>query len=99
MRTPLQRLEEKLLKENLWIFLVALLKEKARKRSELRALVQKRFAFLPGEVTSYKVLFLLEAGGYVEKDGKNYYRSTEKGLEQLKEGKKLLERTEKLLRR
>ena len=50
-------------------------------------------------MTSYKVLFLLEAGGYVEKDGKNYYRSTEKGLEQLKEGKKLLERTEKLLRR
>ncbi|MBI4014914.1 MAG: PadR family transcriptional regulator [Candidatus Aenigmarchaeota archaeon] len=98
MRTPSQRLEEKLLKENLWLFLMALLKEKARKRSELRALVQKRFAFLPGEVTSYKVLFLLEAGGYVKKDGKSYY-PTENGLTQLIEGKKLLKRTEKLLRR
>lgn len=78
---------------------MVLLKEKARKRSELRALVHERFKFLPGEVTSYKVLFLLEAGGYVMRDAKNHYRPTGNGLEQMMEGKKLLERTAKLLRR
>jgi PadR family transcriptional regulator, regulatory protein PadR len=97
MRKPVERLEEKLLKENLWIFLMILLSEKKRKRSELRSLVEKRFYFLPGQVTSYKVLFLLAQDGYVSRDENKRYSATDKGKKQLREAKKLLKNTVKLL--
>jgi DNA-binding PadR family transcriptional regulator len=44
-------------------------------------------------MTSYKVLYLLETGGYVisKKEGRNvYYEITKKGINELKEGKKFL---------
>ncbi|MBI4019475.1 MAG: hypothetical protein HY364_04430 [Candidatus Aenigmarchaeota archaeon] len=97
MRTPIERLEEKLFKENLWLFLMMLLSEKKRKRSDLRELVHKRFGFMPGEMTSYKVLFLLEQGGYVKRDVEKYYYPAPAGVKQLNKGKKLLERAFKML--
>ena len=98
MRQPIERLEEKLLKENLWLFLMILLSEKKRHRTELRSLIEKRFHFLPGQVTSYKVLFLLEQGNYVKKDNDKYYHATKKGIEQMKKAKKMLKDTVNLLK-
>ena len=90
VREPIERLEEKVLKENLWIFIFKLLKEKDEYAYELRKGIEKEFGFLAGNVTSYKVLYLLERNGYVKsymKGRRKYYKLTEKGLKQLEKAK------------
>ena len=91
----MERLKEKVLKENLWMFLFRLLEEKDEYAYELRKAVRKEFGFWAGKVTGYKVLYLLEKDGYVKsymKGRRRYYRLTEKGLKQLKKAKNFLEK-------
>ena len=96
VKEPVERLRKKVLKENLWIFLFRILQDGDEYAYELRKRVRERFGFWAGEVTGYKVLYLLEKDGYVESytEGRNkYYRLTEKGLEQLKKAKGFLRKT------
>jgi len=93
VKEPVERLKEKILKENLWIFLFKLLEKNDRYAYELRSKVKEEFGFWTGEVTSYKVLYLLEKDGYVESyidKRRKYYRLTEKGLNQLRKAKEFL---------
>lgn len=86
MRRPVERLEKKVDRENLWLYILHILSKKERYAFEIRGLVEKQFGFLAGTVTAYKVLYLLKNGGYVsteEKDGRKYYNITPKGREQL----------------
>jgi len=90
VREPIERLKEKVLKENLWIFIFRLLKEKDDYAYELRKRVKREFGFWAGNVTGYKVLYLLERDGYVEsymKGRRKYYKLTEKGSKQLEKAK------------
>ncbi len=85
---PVERLRKKVLKENLWIFILSLLKKQPRYRYEIKDLIKEKFGFIAGNVTAYKVLYFLELGRYVSsfvKDGKKYYSMTDAGKEQLKE--------------
>ncbi|MFP4115802.1 MAG: PadR family transcriptional regulator [Candidatus Aenigmatarchaeota archaeon] len=96
MREPTGRLKEKVRKENLWLFILRLLKEGKRYGSEIREAVNEKFGFWIGNVTAYKVLYLLENDGYVEKEKqgrKKYYKITEKGEEELEEAKKFFRET------
>jgi len=100
VREPVERLKEKVLKENLWIFIFKLLQEGDKYAYELRKKIRKKFGFVAGNVTSYKVLYLLEKDGYVEcyrKGRRKYYRLTKRGLEQLKKARKFLHKTYKML--
>jgi len=97
---PSKRLEEKLTKENLWIYILSLLSKKDMYGYELRAEVQKRFGFKPGNVTAYRVLYSLKLKGLVEivaKAGsgreRKYYHITRAGVEELERGKKVLRET------
>ncbi|MCD6466178.1 helix-turn-helix transcriptional regulator [Candidatus Bathyarchaeota archaeon] len=93
VREPVERLKEKVLKENLWLFLFKVLENKDEYAYNLRKKIKERFGFLAGKVTSYKVLYLLEKDGYVEsyvKERRKYYRLTEKGLEQIRKAKEFL---------
>jgi DNA-binding PadR family transcriptional regulator len=93
VQKPVDRLKRKIEKENLWLFILSTLKENRKYGNELRQLIKKNFGFLVGLMTSYKVLYLLETGGYVKskKEGKTiYYEITKKGIKELKEGKKFL---------
>ena len=93
VREPVERLKEKVLKENLWLFLFKVLENKDEYAYNLRKKIKERFGFLAGKVTSYKVLYLLERDGYVEsyvKEHRKYYKLTEKGLEQIKKAKEFL---------
>ena len=89
MQKPIDRLKNKVQKENLWIFVLSLLNRKEGYGYEIRDLIRKRFGFLAGNVTAYKVLYLLERGGYVssKKEKKRYYKITASGREQLKKSK------------
>lgn len=89
---PSERLKEKVEKENLWLFVLSALKEKGMNAKDLRGIIGKKFGFVYGNVTAYKVLYLLESGKYVksEKDGKSVpYSITKKGLAELKAAKRL----------
>ena len=95
VKEPVERLKEKVLKENLWIFLFKLLEKKDEYAYELRKKVNEEFGFWAGRVTGYKVLYVLEKDGYVEsysKGRRKYYRLTDKGQEQLEKAKDFLEK-------
>ncbi len=95
VKEPIKRLEEKILKENLWLFLFKILREEDKYVYELRKAVNNEFGFWAGKVTGYKVLYLLEKDGYVRsyvKGRKKYYELTEKGSEQLRKAKDFLEK-------
>jgi len=93
VREPIERLKEKVLKENLWIFIFMILKDKDEYAYEIRKKINKKFGFLAGNVTSYKVLYLLAKDKYVKsymKGRRKYYKLTAKGLKQLKKAKDFL---------
>jgi len=95
VREPIERLKEKVLKENLWVFIFKILKDKDEYAYEIRKKIKKEFGFLAGNVTSYKVLYLLVKDGYVKsytKGRRKYYKLTKKGLKQLKKSKDFLKK-------
>jgi DNA-binding PadR family transcriptional regulator len=95
VKEPVERLKEKVLKENLWIFLFKLLEQNDEYAYELRKKINSVFGFWTGRVTGYRVLYLLEKDGYVEsysKGRRKYYKLTGKGQEQLKKAKNFLEK-------
>ena len=85
---PLNRLKELNTRECLWIYILKLLTEKPMHAYVLRRQIQDRFGFRPGTVTAYKVLYLLNRGGFVEKkpsDRQKVYNVTPKGRRALRE--------------
>ncbi len=94
---PSKRLKEKLTKENLWLYILSLLKEREMYGYELREAVQKKFGFKPGNVTAYRVLYSLKRKGLVsivekaaEGRERKYYAVTKSGSDELDAGKAML---------
>ncbi len=90
-----ERLEKKITRENLWIYILSLLKEKPRYGYELRGAIRKRFGFLPGNVTAYRVLYSLKRHGFVRvvespKEKRKYYEITEQGRREMKRAKEVI---------
>lgn len=106
MRTPSERLEDSITKDNLWIYILTLLKKKELYAYELNAKIKKEFGFSPGNVTAYIVLQRLKAEGYVrasltKKSGgpsRHYYSITEKGAAELGKVKKIYGKYGKLFK-
>jgi len=93
------RLVRKLTTENLWLYILRLLKEGPLYGYELRRKVEEEFGFKPGTVTCYIVLRMLEQEGLiaskkVEGNSKGpprkYYILTREGREALERAKKFL---------
>ena len=100
---PVKRLKNKLTKENLWLYILSMLKTKPMYAYEIRKNIKDKFDFEIGQVTAYVVLYRLETTGYVETKWKEierqrkYYKITKKGDDALKEGINFLkDLTEKL---
>ncbi|MEA1925169.1 MAG: PadR family transcriptional regulator [Candidatus Altiarchaeota archaeon] len=89
---PLRRLKKKTTTENLWIYILRLLKEKPMYAYELNKNIQERFDFKIGTVSAYVILYKLLNEGYVdtewreEERQRKYYTITEKGVKLLDEG-------------
>jgi DNA-binding PadR family transcriptional regulator len=89
-----ERLKDKVQKENLWFFILLLLSKKARYGYELRGLVKEEFGFWSGTVTAYRVLYSLEAAAMVKSQAverRRYYEITEKGRKEMEDAKRFLE--------
>ncbi len=65
MTSPSERFRDSITKDNLWIYILALLTERDMYPYEMRNLTKERFGFSPGNVTAYIVLKKLKSGGYV----------------------------------
>jgi PadR family transcriptional regulator len=88
-----QRLKDKVQKENLWFFILILLSKKARYGYELRKLVKEEFGFWSGNVTAYRVLYSLEAAGMVKSkavERRRYYEITQSGTKEVEEARRFL---------
>jgi DNA-binding PadR family transcriptional regulator len=88
-----ERLVRKTTRENLWLYILSSLKEKARYGYELREEIREQFGFEPGEVSAYVVIYALRRDGHIavrsESPGKTgsarkYYSLTPSGEALLK---------------
>ncbi|MCD6235610.1 MAG: helix-turn-helix transcriptional regulator [Thaumarchaeota archaeon] len=96
-----RRLTRKLTIENLWLYVLSLLKKEPVYGYEIREKIEKRFGFKPGKVTCYIVLHKLESEGLIaskkidEESGgpqRKYYVLTAKGERALQKAKSFLKR-------
>jgi DNA-binding PadR family transcriptional regulator len=81
-----ERLKDKVQKENLWFFILLLLSQEERYGFELRKLINERFGFWSGNVTAYRVLYDLERARLVKsqlKERRKYYAITYLGRQEL----------------
>lgn len=88
------RLKDKVQKENLWFFILLLLGTSDRYGYELRGLIKEKFGFWSGNVTAYRVLYDLEKGKLVQaerQDRRKYYRITEAGRREVETARVFLE--------
>jgi len=101
-----ERLVRKMTKENLWLYILSLLREKPRYAYELRGEIERKFNFKPGQVTSYLVFYALEREGYIVARGREpssrgprrkYYTITAAGRELFEKAEAFIESTKKKL--
>ena len=95
---PFERLKKLNTIDNLWLYILFLLKERELYGWEIPKLIEKRFNFRSGKITPYRVLYRLEKDGFVKskmKERRRVYQITKKGEEELNKAKdffkKLLE--------
>ena len=92
---PLKRLKRKIGVENLWLYLLSLMKDQREKYAySLIRTIEERYGFNPGKVLPYIVFKKLEREGYVvsvRKGNRRYYKITDRGLELFSDGISFLE--------
>lgn len=87
---PIERLRKLNTIENLWLYILLILKEGPHYGWEMPKLIEKKFGFKPGRITPYRVLYQLAFQGLVQgriEERKRIYQITRKGEEELKEAK------------
>jgi DNA-binding PadR family transcriptional regulator len=80
---PIKRLSRLLTSENLWLYVLSLLKRSRKLYAyELDAAIEKGFGFRPNKIMIYIVLYKLEGEGLIRsefQERRKYYALTEKG--------------------
>jgi len=92
---PFERLYKSNTKENLWIYILSLLKERELYAWEIPAMIEKEFGFKPGKITPYRVLYRLEKTGFVKsqmKERRRVYKITEKGTKEFEKVKEFYQK-------
>ncbi len=88
----MSRLEKKMTKEMLWIYILRLLQERPHYGYEIKELVKKRFGFQPATVSGYAIIYRLIKDGLIEEQARGdskrkYYGITEEGHQAMKRAK------------
>jgi len=87
---PVARLKHTLTRQNLWLYVLSTLNRKKVYAYGLGAEMEKRFGWSHGLITSYVVLYKLEAEGLITseyEERRKYYTITQKGKRALVEAK------------
>jgi DNA-binding PadR family transcriptional regulator len=89
--TPVKRLSRLLTSENLWLYVLSMLKRNKKLYAyELDAAIEKGFGFRPNRIMIYIVLYKLESEGLIKsefQERRNYYTLTEKGEDALEQAR------------
>jgi PadR family transcriptional regulator PadR len=96
----LVHLRDSVTKQNLWLYVLTVLKTGPRSPSEIVEAVLRQYGFRSAIITFYTVLHKLTREGLVEKTSAEFrsrYRITEQGRVVLAEGLKLLAETARML--
>lgn len=83
---PIERLKKSNTKENLWVYILALLDKKPLYGWEIPDLIEQKFGFRPGKITPYRVFYRLQADEFVKSRMQNrrrIYEITEIGRKEL----------------
>ncbi len=95
-----ERLVRKLTKENLWLYIIRVLKDKPMYGYEVKKAIKDKFNFSPSTVTVYAVLYRMSREGLIKKvkvNGETYYAPTEKGLEVFEKARFFIDELRKTL--
>lgn len=102
-----ERLRDKVTKENLWIYILSLLKKGPMYGYEIASKLRDELKINASVITTYVVLYKMEKEKLVQrernregvhKSKKVYYSITEKGTISLEKGLEILENVTRLLR-
>jgi len=93
MGKPLERLKYSITLNNLWLYVIKLVKERPMYSREIHKMIKEKFNIKTDIITVYSVLYRLERGGFIKRSGnyRKYYKLTEKGEKEFQEGLKVLE--------
>ena len=100
MSAAYRRLIRKLTVENLWLYVLSLLKKEPLYGYEVSRKIEENFGFKPGRVTCYIVLYKLQSEGLItskklredSETQRKYYVLTRKGEKALEDAKEFLRR-------
>jgi len=87
---PFDHVKKSNTKDNLWLYILSLLKKGEIYGWEIPPLIEKNFGFKPGRITPYRALYRLEEDGFVKsamKERRRVYQITEKGKKELEKAK------------
>jgi len=92
------RLQSKMTKEMLWMYILRLLQERPHYGYEIKELVTNRFGFSPATVSGYAIIYRLTKDGLItsqrtDDSPRKYYEITEEGKEAMKKAKRFLSET------
>ena len=100
MSKVITRLEKHTKINNIWLYILSLLKNKKLHAYTLNQEINEKFGFKPSRIMIYLVLYKLESEKLITsklKERRKYYSITSKGRTELKKGKKyLMELSKKL---
>ena len=87
---PAERLEKSNTTENLWLYILVLLRDQSRYGWEIPKLIEDKFNFRPGKITPYRVFYRLESDGFATsyiKERRRIYEITDMGKKELNKAK------------
>jgi len=91
---PFDHLQKSNTRDNLWIYILFLLRKGQLYGWEIPSLIEDKFGFKPGKITPYRVLYRLEEDGYVKSkmdDRRRVYQITEKGKKESEKAREFYE--------
>jgi len=92
---PSKRLKKSNTIDNLWLYILSLLKKGKLYGWEIPKLIEKEFNFKPGKITPYRVLYRLEKDDFVKskmEERRRVYQIRKKGEEELKLAKEFYQK-------
>lgn len=92
---PLARLQKSNTIDNIWVYILSLIKQQPMHAYQIQKEIEKKFGFQPGKITPYRVLYRLESEKFVKskiQERKRIYQITEKGRKEFEKAKKFYQK-------
>jgi len=92
-----ERLVKKLTKENLWLYIISVLRSQPMYGYAIKKAISEKFNFTPSTITVYAVIYRMVREGLLEKfssGGTSYYKVTDKGVKVFEKAREFIRKME-----